>query len=523
MIGVDDPRWLSTVPHLVRPMADEWLVGLLLRCDLANGWTAGTTGRQLRRSPTSPPISNQALWAFATARSFNLPRLAGLLATPLDALRQTTFEAALMRLRTPSRAGPRRMVVARPFQICPTCIAARRLVARSHVLPLVYSCLEHGLRLEATCRCGALLRPFHRAAPFTCPACALGWWDLPSRVPDDDTLALDGRLMQLFRYFLDHGTAESIVHAMQAVVDERRKRGLKRHLPPLPRAGALPATVWDQATVSLTRVVGAMAALDLPPEAVRPPPQPRVPASQVPCLNRVCPHFGVVSAGNVHPFRWTPNAEIYYCMECGSHFSQTRLVSSFDEGCSPPGASPRRGDVLEERARVAAWRVALEAVCMQMVAEDTPIAVPATFRRAGLPRTPRLRVSRLGLTATVEQYATLQTQGIRGRILDGFRAGMTPGELARTLGVSITLVREVWTRRPKGHHGRGRYIQAEQEGALRAQLEASPTATIAMHAQTWNQTHGTTMHRSTMRTAIHRLGWTRVKGRWEPPNIPTVT
>ena len=104
MIGVDDPCWLTTLPHLVQPLADEWLVGLLLRCDLANGWSAGITGRYLRGSPTAPPISNQTLSAFAIARSFNLPRLATVLALPLDALRQTTFEAELMRLRAPD--GP---------------------------------------------------------------------------------------------------------------------------------------------------------------------------------------------------------------------------------------------------------------------------------------------------------------------------------------------------------------------------------------------------------------------------------
>jgi transposase len=269
--------------------------------------------------------------------------------------------------------------------------------------------------------------------------------------------------------------------------------------------------------------MGALAALGLPPEAVGPPPQPRVPASQVPCLNRVCPHFAVVGAGNVRPFRRTPQAEIYCCLECGSHFSQIRLVSSFDEGCSPRGASPRRGKVLEEQARVAAWRAPLEAACMQMLAEDTPISVTAAFRRAGLPRTPWLRASRLGLVTTVERYATLQAQGVRERILEGFRAGMTPGELARALGVSITLVRQVLARRPKGHKGRERSIRAEQEGTLWAQLEASPTATDKMLAQEWSQAYGTAMHRSTMRDAIYRLGWTRVQGRWEPPSTRTAT
>src|SRR5581483_8503721 len=101
--------------------------------------------------------------------------------------------------------------------------------------------------------------------------------------------------------------------------------------------------------------------------------------------------FGTVGARNVHPFRRTPKAEIYYCSECGAHFGRGRLFSSFDEGCSPRGVSPRRGAVAEERARLAVWVAALEAACMRMLAEDAPIAVAAAFRGAGIPRTPRLR------------------------------------------------------------------------------------------------------------------------------------
>jgi hypothetical protein len=380
----------------------------------------------------------------------------------------------------------------------------------------VYSCPEHGVWLESACRCGAPLRPFHGGVPFTCPACALGWWDLPGRAADGDTVALDTRLVRLFRYFLERGTADSIRHAMQAVADERTKRGLNR-LPPIPREAALPSTVWDQATVSLTRVVGALAALGLPPEAVGPPPQPRVPASQVPCLNRVCPRFAVVGAGNVHPFRQTPRAEIYFCAECGSHFTRSRLVSSFDEGCSPRGVSPRRGEVAEGRARLAAWRVALEAACTQVLAEDAPISVTAAFRRAGLPRTPRLRARRLGLVDLVERYAAWQADGVRERILAGWRDGLTPMRLERTLGVNITLVRQVLARRPKGRAGRPRRIRVEQNGALWAQLEASPTATAALHAQKWREAQGTVVHPHTMRDSIYRLGWRRVNGCWTPP------
>jgi hypothetical protein len=140
---------------------------------------------------------------------------------------------------------------------------------------------EHGTLLDHICRCGARLRPFQGAEQFTCPACALGWWELLTHTAEDDTVALDARLLRLFHHFLEFGTADSIGYAMQAVVDEMAKRGLRR-LPPIPREAAVPSTIWDQASVSLTRVVGALAALGLPPEAAGPPPQPRVPPARCP-------------------------------------------------------------------------------------------------------------------------------------------------------------------------------------------------------------------------------------------------
>ncbi len=43
-----NPEWFSTLPQRVSPLADEWLPGLLLRCDEANEWSSGTTFRYLR-------------------------------------------------------------------------------------------------------------------------------------------------------------------------------------------------------------------------------------------------------------------------------------------------------------------------------------------------------------------------------------------------------------------------------------------------------------------------------------------
>ena len=47
-LSLGDPDWFATFPHRVSPIADEWLPGLLLRCDEANDWTSGTTFRHLR-------------------------------------------------------------------------------------------------------------------------------------------------------------------------------------------------------------------------------------------------------------------------------------------------------------------------------------------------------------------------------------------------------------------------------------------------------------------------------------------
>ena len=123
---------------------------------------------------------------------------------------------------------------------------------------------------------------------------------------------------------------------------------------------------------------------------------------------------------------------------------------------------------------------------------------------------------RLGLVDLMERYAAWQAAGVRERILAGLRDGMSPMRLKQTVGVSITLVRQVLARRPKGRAGRPRHIPVEQNGALWAQLEASPTATPATHAQQWREAQGTVVHPHTMRASIHRLGWKRVNGCWTP-------
>jgi hypothetical protein len=65
-IGLDHPAWLTTFPHRVTPLYEEWLAGLLLRCDEVNHWASGTTFTLLKQESSpmkadlSPPLDTSA-------------------------------------------------------------------------------------------------------------------------------------------------------------------------------------------------------------------------------------------------------------------------------------------------------------------------------------------------------------------------------------------------------------------------------------------------------------------------------
>src|SRR3712207_1386047 len=114
---------------------------------------------------------------------------------------------------------------------------------------------------------------------------------------------------------------------------------------------------------------------------------------------------------------------------------------------------------------------------------------------------------------------------LRQRILAAVDRGMARTDVAATFGVSLaTIKRLVALRRTQPNltaqqpSGRRRTIGLEQLAALWAQLEANPDATIAMHAERWNAAQGTALSQWTVGRAIRRLGWTRKKRRWVPPN-----
>ena len=107
---------------------------------------------------------------------------------------------------------------------------------------------------------------------------------------------------------------------------------------------------------------------------------------------------------------------------------------------------------------------------------------------------------------------------LRERIVAAAASGAPHTEVAERFGVSVTTVRryrrlveQTGTVRPAARRPRLRLMS--DEVALRAQLEASPDATLQEHCDRWAATHGVRPSEATMCRAITRLGWTRKKRR----------
>lgn len=177
-----DPRWTTTLPHLIRPQPDEALVGFVLRCDTANGWPAGSTAALLwpHYAPSSSFQGNR-LARLASPPPAAIQALATLTDLPMSAVEALTWPIDLHR----GGIGP--------FAVCATCVQEAWLIRRDHVRqPWVGSprtCSVHRRRLRHWCDCGVQLRPFGKVShPFHCPHCGHSWGRL---APVTDTMALD--------------------------------------------------------------------------------------------------------------------------------------------------------------------------------------------------------------------------------------------------------------------------------------------------------------------------------------------
>lgn len=240
----DASAWQSTFPHRVAPLPDEWLPGLLLRCDQANHWESGTTFRALLRSTHHPGFGPGS--SLIVIPSSILEYLAPLLMVSAECLLATTYALELARLYSTSTPhsehllGPRRgtnvrlflekgvgrqaIITMFGFHICPLCIMQARLLRRTIMLPHLKYCPTHHIAFHTHCTCGWPLILFARGKqPFLCFACGLDWAQLPHIQLPLEQVRLEHDLWALYELFLLKGTAELKASALRLAFPRMRE------------------------------------------------------------------------------------------------------------------------------------------------------------------------------------------------------------------------------------------------------------------------------------------------------------
>ena len=110
------------------------------------------------------------------------------------------------------------------------------------------------------------------------------------------------------------------------------------------------------------------------------------------------------------------------------------------------------------------------------------------------------------------------SEDLRIRVLAALDGGMSRAQAATTFQVSVSSIKRwraqhaaVGHLHPKRPPGRPRTIGPSAEARLRAQLIASPDATLPEHLSAWEREEGTSLSRWTISRAIGRLRWSRKK------------
>src|SRR5215208_4838080 len=114
---------------------------------------------------------------------------------------------------------------------------------------------------------------------------------------------------------------------------------------------------------------------------------------------------------------------------------------------------------------------------------------------------------------------------LRLKVLAAVDRGIPRKEVVRTLGVSRpTLERYLSLRRQIGEIGPPRTpgrtpfgAPTEERTALWGPLEGNDYAARERHCELWERGQGDRVSVPTMWRAVRKLGWTKKRGRWEPP------
>lgn len=243
-IFLGDLAWQTTFPHRVAPLPDEWLTGLLLRCDEVNHWESGETFRYLLHSTAHPGFGPEA--SLLVVPFSLLECLTQFLMVSPKRLLATTYSAELARLYPSDephpkfllgpqynpenrlrrfRRGQRELSRKRKIHLCPACIAQTRIIKRTEALPHLQDCPIPHVAFQGRCSCGTPLSFFSRGTPpFTCPGCGLDWGEFPQISISPDRLTLERDLCALYEFFLLQGTDELKVAALRLA-----RRQIKEH------------------------------------------------------------------------------------------------------------------------------------------------------------------------------------------------------------------------------------------------------------------------------------------------------
>jgi hypothetical protein len=219
-IHINTPVWQNTLPCRVTPFPDEWLAGLLLRCDEINHWACRTT---LAHLLSLGPEKFHRCWRTENpnliviqSNSLNLNYLAQVLHVSVSDLFATTYHRELARLYEETRPHPKLLRASFSFHLCPQCIAENRLLLRLLTLPQIAVCPRHRVFLQNVCQCGATLQLFSMRSlpPFTCHQCGGDWATLPVIEATSECFTREQEYLSWYEFFFSNGTPLIFQQAM---------------------------------------------------------------------------------------------------------------------------------------------------------------------------------------------------------------------------------------------------------------------------------------------------------------------
>ena len=401
--------WGNMFPHVIAPRPNEWLPGVLLRCDMVNDWPSGATAR-LIADPTQPAKVG-LVTQFIVNTVLRLDLLAEGLGVPKETLLGTTFRQEVMQFAATKRPHVAQFGETVLFGVCPRCLAEDHLLLRNLALPFLETCVVHNLLIQRICSCGAALHAFQEATPFTCGVCGSPWSQLPQMLATDEMQARDQLLVELYAFIWRVGCPTFTLMVWCLIEDALEQRG---HV----QMKLLDGKVHGVSSLVPTRVSAALlvlilASFDLPAAWIESATQPPI-ATELRCWNESCPLHGVTQHGNVHLYANRPGSPLWFCTQCGSRFTTHYLVATSDLTViqSRPSREYPFAEVIEaEQKRIAIWRHQLEMACENIVAEhETPLTINWAFHLADVPQFEWLMAPQLGLVALVESYQQRQVE-----------------------------------------------------------------------------------------------------------------